>query len=49
MYLATQTLLGCADQVTEFKLAFEVFDRDKDFDPAADAIVRSHLARLRDR
>jgi hypothetical protein len=49
VYLATQTLLGRADQVTEFELAFEVFDRDKDFDPAADTIVRSHLARLRQR
>src|ERR1700753_698335 len=49
IYLATQTLLGRADQVTEFELAFEVFDRNKDFDPAADTIVRSHLARLRQR
>jgi hypothetical protein len=49
VYLATQTLLGRAGQVTEFELAFEVFDRDKDFDPAADTIVRSHLARLRQR
>ena len=49
VYLATQTLLGRADQVSEFELAFEVFDRDKDFDPAADTIVRSHLARLRQR
>jgi hypothetical protein len=49
VYLATQTLLGRDDQVTEFELAFEVFDRDKDFDPAADTIVRSHLARLRQR
>jgi hypothetical protein len=49
IYLATQTLLGRADKVTEVELAFEVFDRDKDFDPAADTIVRSHLARLRQR
>jgi hypothetical protein len=48
-YLATQTLLDRADQVTEFELAFEVFDRDQDFNPAADTIVRSHLARLRQR
>jgi TolB-like protein/Flp pilus assembly protein TadD len=48
-YLLEQTLKGRAGQLKEYVLGVEVFDRGKDFDPQADAIVRSELSRLRAR
>lgn len=47
LYLAEQTLLGKAQQLTEQKIASEVFQRPTGFDPTMDTIVRSHMVRLR--
>ncbi len=49
LYLASQTLSERATEVTEVELATAVFGRGKDFDPASDTIVRSHMLRLRQR
>jgi hypothetical protein len=46
-YLAEQTLLNDASQLSEHVLATRVFERDSSFDPAVDTIVRSHMVRLR--
>jgi hypothetical protein len=49
LYLAAQTLSGRASLMTEFEIATVVFGRGVDFDPAADAFVRSYMLRLRQR
>lgn len=46
-YLASETLLGRGDVITEASIALTVFRRDSSFDPATDTIVRSHMTRLR--
>lgn len=47
LYLAEQTLSERTDFLTEHQIANNVFDRDGDFDPGVDTIVRSHMVRLR--
>ncbi len=46
-YLLEQTLEGRGDQLKEYVLGVEVFDRQSSFDPQTDPIVRSELSRLR--
>jgi hypothetical protein len=47
LYLAGQTLLERTDLLTEHNIATSVFERDADFNPGVDTIVRSHMVRLR--
>jgi hypothetical protein len=47
LYLSEQTLLDCAQRLTECQIATRVFERETDFDPVVDTIVRSHMVRLR--
>jgi hypothetical protein len=47
LYLAAQTLAARTDLLTEYNIATTVFERNADFDPDVDTIVRSHMVRLR--
>ncbi|WP_433974271.1 helix-turn-helix domain-containing protein [Tunturiibacter lichenicola] len=47
LYLSEQTLLNRSDLLTEQTIATRVFERDADFNPSVDTIVRSHMVRLR--
>ena len=47
LFLAEQTLLDRTDLLTEPNIAIMVFDRDANFNPGVDTIVRSHMVRLR--
>lgn len=42
-----QTLLGHADELKEYRIGTEVFERSADFDPRIDTIVRTQAHRLR--
>lgn len=46
-YLVEQTLAGQGDRLKGYNIGAEVFDRDADFDPRLDAIVRVEATRLR--
>ncbi len=46
-YLVLNTLEGRADEVNEYRIAFEVFKRENSFDPSIDPIVRVEISRLR--
>lgn len=46
---AEMTLNGQADQIKEYLLGLEVFDRGKSYDPRIDPIVRVEARRLRDK
>ncbi|MEZ5447309.1 MAG: adenylate/guanylate cyclase domain-containing protein [Gammaproteobacteria bacterium] len=46
-YIVTEALAGRTDRLKGYSIGVEVFDRDRDFDPAVDAIVRVEAARLR--
>jgi hypothetical protein len=46
-YLSEQSLLERPHPVTEHQIASNVFDRNGNFDPGLDTIVRSHMVRLR--
>ena len=46
---AASTLAGDADQLKEFAVGVEVFDRDEKYDPRLDSIVRVEAGRLRNR
>jgi TolB-like protein/Flp pilus assembly protein TadD len=48
-YLVTNTLAGDADRLKGYTIALEVFDRQDDFDPSLDAIVRVEATRLRNK
>ena len=41
------TLAGKAEELKEYSIALSVFDREPDFDPRADPVVRSEARRLR--
>jgi TolB-like protein/Tfp pilus assembly protein PilF len=43
----TETLAGKSDDLKEYRLGLEVFDRPESFDPGADPIVRVEARRLR--
>jgi len=44
-----KTLAGQADQLKEYSVGMEVFDRDEKYDPRVDSIVRVEAGRLRSR
>jgi TolB-like protein len=46
-YLVEHALDGHADRLKGYTIGVEVFDRDADFDPNLDSIVRVEVARLR--
>ena len=46
-YVVEKTLAGEADQLKEYAVGIEVFDRDDKYDPRLDSIVRVEAARLR--
>jgi adenylate cyclase len=48
-YLVERTLAGEGDQLKEYVLGSEVFDRDASYDPRLDSIVRVEVRRLRAR
>jgi TolB-like protein len=48
-YLVERTLAGEGDQLKEYVLGTEVFDRSDAFDPRIDSIVRVEVRRLRSR
>ena len=48
-YVADKTLAGQADQLKEYAVGVEVFDRDDKYDPRLDSIVRVEAGRLRSR
>src|SRR5438552_19200510 len=46
-YVVTRTLAQAADEVKEYSIGVEVFQRGKNFDPRTDAVVRVQAAQLR--
>ena len=46
-YVVERTLAGEGDGLKEYAIGVEVFDRDGDYDPRIDSIVRVEAARLR--
>ncbi len=46
-YLVDETLGGNAERLKGYTIGVEVFERDRDFDPMLDAIVRVEATRLR--
>jgi TolB-like protein len=48
-YLVERTLAGAGDQLKEYVLGTEVFDRTDSYDPRLDSIVRVEVRRLRNR
>jgi eukaryotic-like serine/threonine-protein kinase len=46
-YIVERTLAGEGDQLKEYRLGVEVFDRDASFDPKIDPVVRMTARRLR--
>ena len=46
-YVVDRTLAGEADQLKEYVLGMEVFDRSDGYDPRLDSIVRVEARRLR--
>ena len=48
-YVVDKTLAGEADQLKEYAVGIEVFDRDDKYDPRLDSIVRVEAGRLRSR
>lgn len=48
-YVVDKTLAGQTDQLKEYSVGVEVFDRDEKYDPRLDSIVRVEAGRLRSR
>lgn len=48
-YIVQKTLAGQADQLKEYSVGVDVFDRDTSYDPRLDSIVRVEAGRLRSR
>lgn len=48
-HVVDRTLAGQADQLKEYSVGMEVFDRDDKYDPRVDSIVRVEAGRLRSR
>jgi adenylate cyclase len=46
-YVVERTLAGEADRLKEYAIGVDVFDRDEQYDPRVDSIVRVEAARLR--
>ncbi|MCI5074398.1 hypothetical protein [Oricola sp.] len=47
-YIVERDLNGEADRLKGFSIALDVFDREDNFDPSTDAVVRVQAGRLRD-
>jgi len=48
-HVVEKTLAGEADQLKEYSVGMDVFDRDEKYDPRVDSIVRVEAGRLRSR
>ena len=48
-FVVERKLAGCDNDIQEYTIGLEVFDRRESFDPRSDAIVRVEARRLRDR
>jgi hypothetical protein len=48
-YAVERTLAGETDQLKEYSVGIEVFERDQNYDPRLDSIVRVEAGRLRSR
>jgi adenylate cyclase len=48
-FVVEKTLAGDTDQLKEYSVGIEVFDRDEKYDPRLDSIVRVEAGRLRSR
>lgn len=48
-HIVEETVAGRADRLSGYTIALDVFDKDEDFDPALDSIVRVEASRLRTR
>ena len=46
-YVVDKTLAGETDQLKEYSVGIEVFERDEKYDPRLDSIVRVEAGRLR--
>jgi TolB-like protein/Flp pilus assembly protein TadD len=46
-YLCTRALSGDGDQVNEYAIGIDVFEKSASFDPRIDSIVRTEMGRLR--
>src|SRR5271169_665493 len=46
-FVVSKALAGRGDDVKEYLIGLEVFDRKPDFDPSIDPVVRSEARRLR--
>src|SRR5579864_9063967 len=46
-FLSEKALAGEADQLKEYTIGLDVFDKPADYDPRKDATVRLHVSRLR--
>jgi hypothetical protein len=46
-FLSDKALSGDADQLKEYTIGLDVFDKPADYDPRKDATVRLHVSRLR--
>src|SRR5690349_10924072 len=46
-YVVDKTLAGEGDQLKEYAVGVEVFERDEQYDPRVDSIVRVEAGRLR--
>jgi len=46
-FLSDKALCGEADQLKEYTIGLDVFDKPADYDPRKDATVRLHVSRLR--
>jgi len=47
LFIAECTLTGRSGEITEYAIAWEVFERPKDYDPSGDSIVRTAAHQLR--
>src|SRR5262245_51072920 len=48
-FIVTETIAGRGDQLKEYVIGVQVFDKETSFDPRADPIVRVQARRLRAR
>src|SRR5215510_10508016 len=48
-FVVEQTLEGKSDQIKEYVVAVEVFDKPGSYDPKADSTVRTEASKLRSR
>ena len=48
-YLVQHTLAGDADQINEYAIGLDVFQRPASFDPRIESVVRTEFSRLRQR